>query len=298
MSSENWDVIKHSAHIYCYWIKCLNSSTRSTQSGNSNSPIPLILQKEPQRFLKSLLFSLTYYFLPRDPEPLSDQPKLMFSTLGRSLAPPQYLTSADSSEAPSSFTVIESTHLSALLNKQLDIIKLVAAAVEELCSVPTQLTSDSWDCILRFCLIICHAILSPPLHLPSGLIQSSTGASQMTSTFISGSGSVGGPNSIALLSNHSSSSDVRGTKDSATLFDVISDCVSNLLFSTWLKACTHCFPKPQLWVAFRECARVWRHHNAFIKQWSRVSVALSATLLGILNKPTNLNGNFYVVLYI
>ncbi|CAH8516547.1 unnamed protein product [Schistosoma haematobium] len=289
MSSENWDVIKHSAHIYCYWIKCLNSSTRSTQSGNSNSPIPLILQKEPQRFLKSLLFSLTYYFLPRDPEPLSDQPKLMFSTLGRSLAPPQYLTSADSSEAPSSFTVIESTHLSALLNKQLDIIKLVAAAVEELCSVPTQLTSDSWDCILRFCLIICHAILSPPLHLPSGLIQSSTGASQMTSTFISGSGSVGGPNSIALLSNHSSSSDVRGTKDSATLFDVISDCVSNLLFSTWLKACTHCFPKPQLWVAFRECARVWRHHNAFIKQWSRVSVALSATLLGILNKPTNLN---------
>ncbi|CAH8496598.1 unnamed protein product [Schistosoma mattheei] len=289
MSSENWDVIKHSAHIYCYWIKCLNSSMRSTQSGNSNSPIPLILQKEPQRFLKSLLFSLTYYFLPRDPEPLSDQPKLMFSTLGRSLAPPQYSTSADSSEAPSSFTVIESTHLSALLNKQLDIIKLVAAAVEELCSVPTQLTSDSWECILRFCLIICHAILSPPLHLPSGLLQSSTGASQMTNTFISGSGSVGGPNSMALLSNHSSSSDARGTKDSATLFDVISDCVSNLLFSTWLKACTHCFPKPQLWVAFRECARVWRHHNAFIKQWSRVSVALSATLLGILNKPTNLN---------
>ncbi|RTG86754.1 uncharacterized protein DC041_0010265 [Schistosoma bovis] len=270
----------------------LRSSLESgylTCRGNSNSPIPLILQKEPQRFLKSLLFSLTYYFLPRDPEPLSDQPKLMFSTLGRSLAPPQYLTSADSSEAPSSFTVIESTHLSALLNKQLDIIKLVAAAVEELCSVPTQLTSDSWDCILRFCLIICHAILSPPLHLPSGLIQSSTGASQMTNTFISGSGSVGGPNSMALLSNHSSSSDVRGTKDSATLFDVISDCVSNLLFSTWLKACTHCFPKPQLWVAFRECARVWRHHNAFIKQWSRVSVALSATLLGILNKPTNLN---------
>ncbi|XP_018650157.1 hypothetical protein Smp_134670.1 [Schistosoma mansoni] len=289
MSSENWDVIKHSAHIYCYWIKCLNSSMRPTQTGNSNAPIPLILQKEPQRFLKSLLFSLTYYFLPRDPEPLSDQPKLMFSTLGQSLAPPQYSTSADSSEASSFFTGIESTHLSSSLNKQLDIIKLVALAVEELCSVPTQLTSDSWDCILRFCLIICHAILSPPLHLPSGLLQSPTGASQMINTFISGSGSVGGPNSMALLSNHSGFPEIRSIKDSATLFEVISDCVSTLLFSTWLKACTHCFPKPQLWVAFRECARVWRHHYAFIKQWYRVSVALSATLLGILNKPTNLN---------
>ncbi|CAH8487950.1 unnamed protein product [Schistosoma turkestanicum] len=282
MSFENWDVIKHSVHIYCYWIKSLNSSMHSTQTINSNAPVPLILQKEPQRFLKSLLFSLTYYFLPRDPEPLSDQPKLMFSTLGRSLTTPQYSSSTDSSSETSSFTVTESIHLSTLMSRQLEIIKLVALAVKELCSVPTQLTSDSWDCILRFCLIISHAILSPPLHLPSGSIQSSAGASQITNT-------VGGSNSTNTSSNQLNISDVRSIKDSSALFEAISDCVSTLLFSTWLKACVYCFPKPQLWSAFRECSRVWRHHNAFIREWSRVSVALSATVLGIINKSTNLN---------
>ncbi|KAH8860570.1 Ral GTPase-activating protein subunit beta [Schistosoma japonicum] len=285
MSSENWDVIKHSAHIYCYWIKCLNSSTRSAQSASMSVPIPLILQKEPQRFLKPLLFSLSYYFLPRDPEPLSDQPKLLFATLGRSLSLPPHPTSSDSSEAPSS----ASANLSGLLSKQLDITRLVAHTIGELCSLPAQLTPDSWDCILRFCLIICHAILSQPLHLPSGLSQSSTSTSQLKDVSNSGSGSAGGSSSMTFLTNHPSFSDIKAIKDSAILFDATSDCVSTLLFSTWLKACSHCFPKPQLWAAFRECARVWRHHNAFIRQWSRVSVALSATLLGILDKSTDLN---------
>ncbi|CAH8524082.1 unnamed protein product [Heterobilharzia americana] len=57
-----------------------------------------------------------------------------------------------------------------------------------------------------------------------------------------------------------------------------------MLFSTWLKACIYCFPKPQLWIAFKECAKVWRHHYAFIQHWSRLSVELSIALLGIINK--------------
>ncbi|CAH8524103.1 unnamed protein product [Heterobilharzia americana] len=202
MSPDNWDVVKHSAHIYCYWIKSLNSSTSPSQSGSPTPPIPLILQKQPLRFLKSLLFSLVYYFLPRDTEPLSDQPKVMFTTLGQSLPVPQYSVSTDSSEVSHASTGTELAHLSGLLNKQLDITKLVAQTIEDLCSTPGRLSPDCWDCILRFCLVVCHSVLSPPLYLPSGLSHSSSvssssmAASQLTSASVSGAGTVGGPNSV------------------------------------------------------------------------------------------------------
>nr|CAH8840703.1 unnamed protein product [Trichobilharzia regenti] len=295
MSPENWDVVKHSAHIYCYWIKCINSSTRSSQSNNSNASIPLILQKEPLRFLKSLLFSLAYYFLPRDTEPLGDQPKVIFTTLGQSLPVPQYSVSNELSEGSHVSTATESTSLSGLLNKQLEITRLVARTIEDLCATPAQLTPDSWDSILRFCLIVCHSILSSPLYLPSGLLHSSSSGagsssttnSQMTNTAASsGSGTVGGSNSTTFLASFI---DIRGSKEPAAILEATSDCVSTLLFNTWLNACNNCFPKPQLWAAFRECSKVWRHHYAFIRQWSRVSVALSINLLGIMNKSVDMN---------
>ncbi|XP_063383145.1 ral GTPase-activating protein subunit beta [Cydia fagiglandana] len=59
-----------------------------------------------------------------------------------------------------------------------------------------------------------------------------------------------------------------------------------VLLEVWLLACHRCFPSPPLWRTLREQCIRWRHRAPLTEQWTRVSLCLTARLLGHMYGPT------------
>lgn len=49
----------------------------------------------------------------------------------------------------------------------------------------------------------------------------------------------------------------------------------HVLFEAWLRACTHCFPRPQLWKSLHELCGQWRHHGCLANQWTHLVYTLT-----------------------
>ena len=67
--------------------------------------------------------------------------------------------------------------------------------------------------------------------------------------------------------------------------DQLCERVLSVLFEMWLAACAKCFPSPPLWKTFRNMASQWRHHQALITQWHRITTLLTAQMLKMLYGP-------------
>ncbi|VEL29207.1 unnamed protein product [Protopolystoma xenopodis] len=72
MSLEHRDVVKHSVHIYCTWLRhLLPSSSHVTDDSSvygrpaSRSEVPLTVKRDPNRYARDMLYALTRVFLPR-----------------------------------------------------------------------------------------------------------------------------------------------------------------------------------------------------------------------------------------
>uniref|UniRef100_A0A146LGW4 Ral GTPase-activating protein subunit beta n=1 Tax=Lygus hesperus TaxID=30085 RepID=A0A146LGW4_LYGHE len=75
--------------------------------------------------------------------------------------------------------------------------------------------------------------------------------------------------------------------------DQLCERVLSVLFEVWLVACGKCFPSPPLWKTLREMAITWRHRGALISTWSRVCLALTHKLLGVMYPPTFPKHQYY-----
>lgn len=53
----------------------------------------------------------------------------------------------------------------------------------------------------------------------------------------------------------------------------------HVLFEAWLRACTQCFPRPQLWKSLHELCRQWRHHGSLANQWTRLVYTLTYSVI-------------------
>ncbi|CAL8085875.1 unnamed protein product [Calicophoron daubneyi] len=295
MSADYWDVTKHSAHIYCSWLRNLTSVSRpSTQGMIQNSSVPMVIRREPMRYLEPILFSLAYFFFPRSPEPFHDRLRWFISSLGQSVSVSPTKSVEENSDSTENQQTTDSDYSmsSVTLNRQLDVTRQIVQAVEAVTSSPQLLPPDAWDSLLQFCLVICHAVLAMPLPVPPQLLRSPSQPHPSTnlaglvvpgsSATQSGEASLSSSASLTISSNV----DIRNTSsDPICLAENIADCVFSLLVSTWLKACTYCFPRPQMWAALRECVKVWRHQNVVVAHWSRILVAFTGQILGHIYGP-------------
>lgn len=163
----------------------------------------------------------------------------------------------------------------------MDVTRQIANIIESLCcaaaaSNSSKLTGESWESILYFCLIICHSVIAPPLPVSPNLVSLQSPTSNQSTN----------PNGVT----NSSGSNV----DPTAVLESTVECLANLLFNTWLKASEVYFPKPQLWALLADCTKVWRHHNAFLYQWSRVMVALTGSVLDIMYNFSDSSRNFLI----
>jgi hypothetical protein len=53
----------------------------------------------------------------------------------------------------------------------------------------------------------------------------------------------------------------------------------HVLFEAWLRACTQCFPRPQLWKSLHELCRQWRHHSCLANQWTHLAYTLTYNVI-------------------
>lgn len=53
----------------------------------------------------------------------------------------------------------------------------------------------------------------------------------------------------------------------------------HVLFEAWLRACTQCFPRPQLWKSLHELCSQWRHHGVLANQWTRLVYTLTYNVI-------------------
>ncbi|KAA3674493.1 uncharacterized protein DEA37_0000065, partial [Paragonimus westermani] len=183
------------------------------------------------------------------------------------------------------FTADRATSI-ALLQSQLEITRLIVQAVDSVVSNATALPPTAWDSLLQFCLNVCHAVLAMPLPVPAQRMRpvvqtqvthASSGALHTQSTTVT--------NLAYDLAGVSVSGHIETQTDPARIAETIADCVVDLLMRTWLMACAHCFPRPQMWAALTECVKVWRHQSVLVAHWSRVLVAVTSQLVNLLYGP-------------
>lgn len=209
------------------------------------------------------------------------------------------------------------------LSRQLELTRMVTQCMESILSQSNEWAPVIWDSVLQFCLVICHYILAFPLPTPNQRLlpgavlptvntgAGSTGAMTNaaistpignTGSIVNSAGALGGPVGSGSASSNATNSvigDGGGAGEDRTVADLaesISESVFGLLMNTWLKACAHCFPRPQMWVALKECVKVWRHQTAVVSIWSNCVIALTNQLLLILyktsgNKTADLNSS-------
>uniref|UniRef100_A0A183BG28 RALGAPB_N domain-containing protein n=1 Tax=Echinostoma caproni TaxID=27848 RepID=A0A183BG28_9TREM len=316
---EHWDVIKHGVHVCCFWLRCLASGRTGSMT---NSPVcPQVLRREPYRFFGSILFALTYAFLPRYPDPLCDRTRWLIASFGRTTPMPSGSVSRsneDQGEQGDFQNASDRPSMAVQLSRQLEITRMVAQCLETILSQSGEWAPAVWDSVLQFCLVICHYVLAFPLPIPGQRILPGSNVPNVTGSGTGGNVGSGGPGSgpgssvvsgsissgIAgnassgttgstvadFVSTNSSSVTAGGgqsvelsTSDVASLAESIAESVFTLLMNAWLKACTQCFPRPQMWAALKECVKVWRHQIAVASIWSNVLFSMTTQLLIVLN---------------
>ncbi|CAH8438174.1 unnamed protein product [Dicrocoelium dendriticum] len=275
---EHQDIIKHCAHIYCFWLRNLIPESRGGTSGTLTGGFyPRTLRRDPMSYLDRLLFSLCYFFLPHSPEPLANHHKWFIHSLGQSLPESQkthFTEPVGQSEIQSN---TDHGIPSSWFLTHLEVTRLIVQTIHIILSSATKLPPTVWDSLLQFCLHISHSTLSPPLPVPSWRTrQNYIAVTHVSSTTASaGQLELGGS-----VTGADTQMDVLSVAESAA------DCVAELLAAAWIQACAHCFPRPQMWIALKECAKVWRHHAAFVSHWSRVVSVLTGRLLLDLHCPS------------
>ncbi|TGZ74787.1 hypothetical protein CRM22_000754 [Opisthorchis felineus] len=296
MPAEHWDVVVHSAHIYCCWLRYMvpfggqNTSPSSTTLPPLPFHYPRALRRDPMRYLDRILSSLCYFFLPRFPEPLWNHPKWFVNSLGHTIeAVNKHLE--DQVDLPESFVVVERVSSTHMLHSQLKVTQAIVQAVESVLSNAANLPPNAWDSLLQFCLNISHAVLAPPLPVPSPRPKPTSAAAAgsypgafpatMSPTVLSEASG-----STAVVTNTTRTTEV-AAMDPARLAETIVDQVVSLLMNTWMTACSYCFPRPQMWAALKDCVRVWRHQSVLVYHWCRVLIAVTSHLVGILYSPAN-----------
>ncbi|THD20225.1 hypothetical protein D915_009032 [Fasciola hepatica] len=314
---EHWDVIKHSLHIYCFWLRSLAPCRSGSVS--LSSACPQVFRREPHRHFTSILFALTYAFLPRSPDPLSDRIKWLISSIGQTVCKRSSIDEAVESTSDVQ-NVSDRPTLQTQLSRQLELTRMVTHCIESLLSQSNEWAPAVWDSVLQFCLVICHYVLAFPLPIPGQRILPSTGipnvnaggstgvvtgaalatavgtAGPMGSSSVAVTITAGGGNTAGATVSDSGYSGEEVNKTVADLAENIAESVFGLLMNTWLKACTYCFPRPQMWVALKECVKVWRHQTAVLSIWSSCVIALTSQLLlslhkTVSNKSTDLNSS-------
>lgn len=277
MPIEHQDIIKHCAHIFCFWLRNLMPESRGATSGNLTGGFyPRTLRRDPISYLDRLLFSLCYFFLPHSPEPLSTHHKWFIHSLGQSLPVSQknyFPETLGQSETQSSVGHGISSNW---LHTYLEVTRLIVQSVRTFLLSASSLPPAAWDSLLQFCLHIAHSTLSPPLPVPSWRTrQNYFPLAHASSTTV-----LAGPSELDCSALGTDSQ-----MDALSVAESAADCVAELLATVWIQACTHCFPRPQMWITLKECVKVWRHHAAFVSHWSRVVSTLTGRLLLDLNHP-------------
>ncbi|OON20378.1 hypothetical protein X801_03745 [Opisthorchis viverrini] len=296
MPAEHWDVVVHSAHIYCCWLRYMLPFGGQNTSPSSTAPPPLpfhyprALRRDPMRYLDRILSSLCFFFLPRFPEPLWNHPKWIVNSLGRTVVAINK-NLEDQVDLPESFVVVERVSSTHMLHSQLKVTQAIVQAVESVLSNAANLPPNAWDSLLQFCLNISHAVLAPPLPVPSPRPKptSAAGAGFYPGSFpVTMSPAVlsEASGSTAVVTNTTRTTEV-AAMDPARLAETIVDQVVSLLMNTWMTACSYCFPRPQMWAALKDCVRVWRHQSVLVYHWCRVLIAVTSHLMGILYSPAN-----------
>ncbi|XP_072031958.1 ral GTPase-activating protein subunit beta-like isoform X2 [Amphiura filiformis] len=132
-------------------------------------------------------------------------------------------------------------------NKQAVLCHRVLRTIQTVATESIVMTRQTWESLLRFLLAVNDTILAPPLEADPKWV---------------------------LVSDKTGS-----------LADQLCERLLSVLFEIWLLACARCFPSPTLWRTLNELCATWRHHQATVDQWNRITRVLTSSLLKILYGP-------------